>query len=280
MENLYGVIGCPIAHSMSPAIHNDAFKNLKIDAHYGAFHVEPENLKAAIEGIKALGIKGFNVTIPHKIDIIPFLDEVHKTAEIIGAVNTVVNDNGKLIGYNTDGNGYVESLKSNLTKSLTANRFLIIGAGGAARAIYYTLASEGCTQIDLCNRTVEKAEKLVNDCPFEHESRFITIRQAEQELEEYDVIINTTASGLHPNVNEQPISLKMAKEGSIISDIIYNPIETALLKEAKERGLIVHNGVGMFVYQAALAFKLWTGEEPDIKRMKSIVYEKLGGNIC
>lgn len=280
MGDLYGVIGCPIAHSMSPAIHNDAFNDQKINAHYEAFHVEPEHLKDAIQGMKALGIKGINVTIPHKIDITPLLDEVHETANIIGAVNTVVNDNGKLIGYNTDGKGYVASLKPDLIKPVAENRFLIIGAGGAARAIYYTLAAEGCMQIDLCNRTLEKAKELVEGCPFPNESNVMTIQQAEGQLEKYDVIINTTSIGLHPNVSQQPISLKKAKETSIISDIIYNPIQTALLKEAASLNLTVHNGIGMFVHQAALAFELWTGKTPNIQRMEAIVYEKLGGNKC
>jgi shikimate dehydrogenase len=161
MGNLYGVIGCPINHSMSPDIHNDAFKEKKIDGYYHAFHVEPDQLGESVQALKVLGVKGFNVTIPHKISIIPYLDELDVTAKIAGAVNTVVNVNGRLVGHNTDGNGYVDSLTQVLIKPILEQKILIIGAGGASRGIYFTLAHLGCREIDLCNRTVSKAEELI-----------------------------------------------------------------------------------------------------------------------
>jgi shikimate dehydrogenase len=280
MGNLYGVIGCPIKHSMSPDIHNDAFKELKIDGYYHAFHVEPDQLNETVQALKVLGVKGFNVTIPHKVSIIPFLDELDETAKIVGAVNTVVNVNGRLVGYNTDGNGYIESLTKVLTKPISEHRFLIIGSGGAARGIYYTLAHQGCREIDICNRTVSKAEELIKECPFEHTSKALSIETAELQLEDYDIIIQTTAVGMHPNITSKPLSLKNAKHSAVISDIVYNPIKTALLIEAEELGLKVHNGVGMFVYQAVLAFQLWTKQIPAADRMTSIVYDKLGGTSC
>lgn len=280
MGKLYGLIGCPVEHSMSPAIHNDAFQNKNIDGYYHAFHVEPERLEESITALKTLDVKGFNVTIPHKIAIIPFIDELHESAKIAGAVNTVINENGRLIGHNTDGSGYVQSLQEVIEKPLTENKVLIIGAGGAARGIYLSLTHSGCQHIDICNRTVAKADQLISECSFPNKSRSLTLIEAEQHLKEYDIIIQTTAVGLHPNVNEKPLSLQNAKQSAVVSDIIYNPIQTALLKEAEQLGLTVHTGVGMFVHQAALAFELWTGQVPSIKRMTSIVHDKLGGTSC
>ncbi len=280
MGNLYGVIGCPVEHSMSPAIHNDAFREKNMDHHYHAFHVEPDHLKESVQALRVLGVKGFNVTIPHKISIIPFLDELHETAKIAGAVNTVVNDNGRLIGHNTDGNGYVESLKEMLNKSIGDHKILIIGAGGAARGIYFALTHQGCQDIDICNRTVLKAEELISECPFSNNSKAMSVQEAEDVIERYDIIIQTTAVGLHPHVDQKPLSLKKAKKTTIVSDIIYNPIYTALLKEAEAYGLKVHTGVGMFVYQAALAFELWTKQAPSIERMTKIVNDQLGGTSC
>lgn len=280
MGNLYGVIGCPISHSMSPDIHNHAFHVLKIDSHYHAFHIEKEQLSDAVNSLKLLGVKGYNVTIPHKVAIIPYLDELDETARIAGAVNTVVNDDGKLIGYNTDGNGYMQSLLGLLERPINEYNMLIIGAGGAAKGIYYTLAYNGCINLDIANRTITNAEDLINNCPFENNSMAITLEEAELKLEKYDIIIQTTAVGLHPNIDEKPLSLKNAKKSAIVSDIVYNPIKTALLKEAEQSQLTIHNGVGMFVHQAAIAFSLWTGQTPPINEMTDIVYKKLGGKSC
>ncbi|WP_026558673.1 shikimate dehydrogenase [Bacillus sp. J37] len=280
MGNLYGLIGCPVEHSMSPAIHNDAFKEKNMEHHYHAFHVEPEDLKESVKALKLLGVKGFNVTIPHKISIIPFLDELHETAKIAGAVNTVVNDNGRLIGHNTDGNGYVESLKEMINKPISDHKILIIGAGGAARGIFLALIHQGCRDIDISNRTISKAEELIQECPFTNNSNALTIQEAEDVIENYDIIIQTTAVGLHPHIDQKPLSLKNAKKTAIVSDIIYNPIYTALLVEAEELGLTVHTGVGMFVHQAALAFKIWTKQAPSIEKMTKVVYNQLGGTSC
>jgi shikimate dehydrogenase len=280
MGNLYGVIGCPIKHSMSPDIHNDAFKEMNLDGYYHAFHVEPDQLGESVQALKLLGVKGFNITIPHKITIIPFLDELDETAKIVGAVNTVVNVDGRLVGHNTDGNGYMESLTQVLKKPLSEHKILIIGAGGAARGIYYSLAYQGCQEIDLCNRTVLKAEELIKKCPFENKSNALSIEAAEQNLESYDIVIQTTAVGMHPDVTNKPLSLKNAKQTAVVSDIVYNPIKTAFLNEAEELGLTILNGVGMFVYQAVLAFELWTKQKPSAERMSSIVYDKLGGTSC
>jgi shikimate dehydrogenase len=280
MRKLFGLIGCPVHHSMSPLMHNDAFEQTDIDAYYHAFHVEKEHLKDAVQGMKALGIAGFNVTIPHKTAIISFLDEIDEMALQIGAVNTVVNENGRLIGYNTDGEGFVRALREELNIELAGKRILLIGAGGAARGIYFSLARSKAACIDLCNRTVSKAEELINERTISVLSRAYSIHEAQQSLGNYDIIINTTSVGMYPNVEEMPLLLDNLKKGTIVSDIIYNPLETMLLKEAKRCGAITQNGVGMFVYQGALAFEKWTGIFPDTNRMKQIVIQQLGGKTC
>lgn len=278
LKKLYGVIGSPIAHSMSPHIHNDAFKQMDYNAHYHAFHIEPDELEDAVKGMKALGVSGFNVTIPHKEAIIPLLDEVDEAARSIGAVNTVVNRDGVLIGYNTDGKGYVEALKE--VTMLKNKRVLIIGAGGAARAIFYTLAKEGNIQIDLYNRTASKAVELIQEFSLNHLAKGISSKEAVNRMKDYDVVVQTTSVGMFPYTEESPFPLINIKEGAVFSDIIYNPIETRLLRDAKALGAVTQNGVSMFAYQAAFAFEHWTGQLPDTDRMKNIVKVQLGGISC
>ncbi|KMJ60204.1 shikimate dehydrogenase [Bacillus sp. LL01] len=278
MRKLYGVIGAPIAQSMSPLIHNDAFQQLGYNADYHAFHIEPNKLNAAVDGMRALGVSGFNVTIPHKGAIIPLLDEVDEAACRIGAVNTVVNKNGVLVGYNTDGRGYVEALKE--ITPLENKNILIIGAGGAARAIFYTLAQEQGVQIDLYNRTSSKSADLIHEFSLNHLAQSISIDKALEKLEDYDLVVQTTSVGMFPHTEDTPLPLKSIKHGAIFSDIIYNPYETKLLKDAKALGAVTQNGVHMFAYQAALAFEHWTGHLPDTDRMKNLVKEQLGGLSC
>lgn len=278
MKKLFGVIGDPIAHSMSPAMHNDAFSQIGIDGYYHPFRVSPDDLAAAVYGMKAIGVQGFNVTIPHKSAIIPLLDEIDPLAKAIGAVNTVVRENGGWKGYNTDGAGFVRGLRGAYEGPLEDKRVLLIGAGGAARAIYYTLASEKVSQIDIANRTCEKAESLVNSCPYPVTGSVQTTAKAAEKLGEYDIIIQTTSIGMAPNVDASPISMENIKAGTFVSDIIYNPLETTYLREAKKRDARVQNGLKMFVYQGALAFEKWTGHTPDLHRMEEMVCTQLGGS--
>ncbi|GGJ63232.1 shikimate dehydrogenase [Anoxybacillus voinovskiensis] len=280
MKQLYGVIGCPIHHSLSPLMHNDAFQTLGIDAYYHAFHVEKEALADAIRGMKALGVAGINVTIPHKTAVIPLLDEVDEMAKRIGAVNTIVRENDRLIGYNTDGQGFVRALVEETNTTIQGKRILLIGAGGAARGIYFSLATAQAEQIDICNRTKEKAERLLEESDISVNGRAYSLTEAEERLSQYDIIINTTSVGLSPNVDAMPLSLEHVNERTIVSDIIYNPLETKWLKEARKKGAIVQNGVGMFVYQGALAFEKWTGVFPNVERMKQVVIQQLGGKTC
>jgi shikimate dehydrogenase len=277
VDELYGVIGDPIAHSMSPAMHNTAFKDAEIQASYGRLHVSPGELPDAIKGIRALGLRGINVTVPHKTAVIPLLDEVDPLASSIGAVNTIVNRKGKLIGYNTDGLGYVEGLKKVLKGELSSKAILIIGAGGAAKAIYYTLASLGVRKIDLTNRSEQKAIDMIESCSFGVESHYCTLPEAGLNLQQYDVVIQTTSIGMFPKVEESPLIIGALKTGAVFSDIIYNPLQTSFLKQAQQNGAIIQNGMEMFVYQGALAFQKWTGITPNTELMKKVVLKQLGG---
>ncbi len=277
MEKLYGVIGDPISQSMSPSMHNAAFSHHGLTAKYMAFHVTPAGLPSAIEGIRGLGIAGLNVTIPHKVTIMSLLDEIDPLAQKIGAVNTVVNVNGKLIGYNTDGSGYVTSLKEALNeRSLLDQTILLIGAGGAARAIYYSLIEEGVEKVDIANRTTETARNLINS-NVSSSSIAMNLAEAESVVDSYDIIINTTSVGMHPNLDNIPLHLGHIKENTIVSDIIYNPLETKWLLEAKSFGAKTLNGVDMFVFQGALSFEKWTGIYPNIEVMRNVVLKNLGG---
>jgi len=279
MKKLYGVMGDPISHSMSPVMMNDLFDLYEMDAAYVPFHVTSDGLETAVKGLRAIGVAGFNVTVPHKTDIMPFLDEIDPLAKAIGAVNTVKNQEGKLIGYNTDGRGYVRGLKEEIP-SLSGQTVLMIGAGGAARGIYFSMAEAGVKKIDICNRTPSKATELMKTCPFPVETEVFPIEKAEERLGQYDLLIQTTLIGMAPNIEEAPLSLRGIKPASFASDIIYNPLETKFLKEASSAGARTKNGIEMFVYQGALAFEIWTGLFPDTERMKENVLKQLGGYSC
>lgn len=280
MIKLYGVIGDPIAQSMSPVMQGQEFQKLGIQAHYHPFHIKPKDLEDAVKGMKAIGVEGFNITSPHKTAIIPLIDKIDPLAEAIGAVNTVVREDDQFVGYNTDGEGFIKALQADWKEHFTKERVLIIGAGGAAKAIFYTLLSKGIVNIDICNRSVERAEKLILDCPFQGNSTALSLSSAEAELENYDLIIQTTSIGMYPDLLSSPLSLDALRSNTFVSDIIYNPFETAILTEAKQKGAQIQNGVGMFVYQGALAFERWTGIMPNIERMANTVKKQLGGKIC
>jgi shikimate dehydrogenase len=279
VKKLFAVLGDPIGHSMSPVMHNDLFSFYNIDADYLPFQVKEEDLEAAVKGLKAIGVGGFNVTVPHKSKIIPFLDGMDDLAANIGAVNTVVNENGKLIGYNTDGPGFIKGLKR-LMPRIAGQKVLIIGAGGAARAIYLTLAKEEALVVDIANRTIEKARELIKDCPYSVSSSAYSFEEASDLLGNYDLIIQTTLIGMSPKINEQPISLNNLRKQTVVCDIIYNPLETQLIKDAYQKGASIQNGLDMFVYQGALAFEKWTGIFPDVERMRDNVLKQLGGRTC
>ncbi|WP_226656779.1 shikimate dehydrogenase [Pseudalkalibacillus hwajinpoensis] len=281
MGKLYGLIGHPIAHSMSPMMHNGEFKELGLSHHYQAFDLSPEQLEDGVEAMKMLDIQGFNVTIPHKVAIIPLLDEVEQEALDIGAVNTVYKRDGKYIGTNTDGKGYLLSLFTLLKENNLENKkVLVIGAGGAARAVAVSIARAGVLSLTIANRTLEKAENLSSVCNTYTSANAITLQDAEAELHHFDVMINTTSIGMSPHLDRMPLSVERLNAGTVVSDLIYNPLETKWLKLSKQKGAVTDNGISMFVEQGALAFEQWTGVTPDRQRMRNAVLKELGGYSC
>lgn len=281
MKEVYGLLGSPVGHSKSPLIHNDAFAALGIEAVYHAFDVNREKVKEAVDGIRALQIAGCNVTVPHKIAVMEYLDEVDEEAEQIGAVNTIVNQNGKLIGYNTDGRGYVDSLLEETGEDIRDKSILVIGAGGAARGIVTALVRHGIAHLAITNRTKEKATPLLAFAQsMNTPAEMICREEAELNINSFDIIINTTSIGMSPNTGVSPLSLDNLQPGKWVSDLIYNPVETTLLNDAAKKGAFTINGIGMFVNQAALSFEHWTGKRPNRERMRRLVLETLGGKTC
>lgn len=272
---LVGLFGHPVSHSQSPMMHNAAFAQMGLGFAYVAFDVDPADLEDAVRGIRALGLKGINVTIPHKVAIMPMLDEIDPLAKRIGAVNTVVINDGRLIGYNTDGMGYVRSLVEETGIVLDQQIVTMVGAGGAARAVAFTLAEKGVKEIRIMNRSRERAQILA-----EHVGTIVPTKIVEQgdgmdAIADSSLLINTTSIGMLPNVQEMPVPPEWLHNKLTVSDLIYNPLETRLLGEARAIGATVHSGVGMFVNQGALAFELWTGQEAPTEIMREIVLKQL-----
>ncbi|WP_438433253.1 shikimate dehydrogenase [Gorillibacterium sp. sgz500922] len=267
---LYGVFGDPVAHSQSPRMLNRAFAETGLPAVYTAFHVKPSALAEAVQGIRALGLRGVNVTIPHKVDVMAHLDAIDESARSIGAVNTIVNDGGRLTGYNTDGIGYVRSLREETGFEAAGRRIAVLGAGGAARGIVWALAQGGAAEIIILNRTAARAVELAASLSGVSGARVrgFGMEDAPRVLEGASLIVNTTKAGMHPYVGETPLSAELLPNDAIVSDIVYNPRRTLLLEQAEERGCAVHGGLGMFVHQGAYAFELWTGLEAPVEAMR------------
>ncbi|OEF99011.1 shikimate dehydrogenase [Vulcanibacillus modesticaldus] len=272
---LIALIGHPVIHSKSPQMHNVMFEKLGLNYRYIAFDVKKEQLEQAITGIKALNIRGLNVTIPHKVNVMRYLDEISSEAKEIGAVNTIVNQNGILIGYNTDGEGYVRSLIEETGVKLAGKMVLLLGAGGAARAIGVTLSKHSLKEIVIVNRDIEKAKELQRKLGKNIPSSVITTSQIKYFIDKIDIIINTTSVGMYPNTGESLIKQEWISSNHIISDIVYNPIVTQLILDGHQKGAKIHSGLGMFVYQGVIAFEKWTGITPDPRIMRETVLDLL-----
>ncbi|MEO3947832.1 shikimate dehydrogenase [Gorillibacterium sp. CAU 1737] len=276
---LFGVFGDPVAHSQSPRMLNRAFAETGIGGVYVAFHVLPTELPNAVYGIRALGLRGVNVTIPHKVHVMAHLDEVDESARAIGAVNTIVNHEGRLIGYNTDGIGYVRSLREEAGFDPAGKRIVVLGAGGAARGIVWALAREQAAEIVIVNRTAERAVELAESFGEPERVRGCGSDGAEAALAGAELVVNTTRAGMHPDVEESPLTRSLLHPGLLVSDIVYNPRETQLLKDALAAGCRVHGGLGMFVHQGAYAFELWTGAQAPVQAMRDEVEAALAAKI-
>lgn len=248
-------------HTLSPAMHNAAFNALGIDYCYIPFLVHPDYLENAVKAIRALNIIGVNVTVPHKENVMPFLDEINEEASFIGAVNTIVNNNGMLKGYNTDGKGFIQLLiESGI--SIDNKDILIIGAGGASRAISY-YACQKAKNLYIYNRTRERAENLVKD--LKKICKRVSVHESISHIENFHIIINATSVGLKDE-DPSPFNTSLLNSEQIICDIVYK--QTRLLKEASQRGCMVIDGSGMLLWQGILAFELWTGKTPPADIMR------------
>ncbi len=274
-RHLIGLLGTPVKHSKSPIMHNSLFEKYGLKYEYIAFNVAEGDLASAVEGLRALNFAGANVTVPHKVAIIPYLDAISPKAAKIGAVNTIVNKDGRLIGYNTDGDGYLTSLLEETNYKLADKRVLLLGAGGAARAIACAISEQKIASLTILNRDIKKAERLQSKIACNISAEIAIIDKIQEYIGAVDLIINTTTVGMSPGIDKSLVPQQLIRSDQMVSDIIYNPLVTRLLQDANEQGATTHSGLGMFVYQAALAFQKWTGIYPDTDFMRETVLAAL-----
>lgn len=272
-----GIIGDPVDHSLSPVMHNAAFTELKLDFIYVAFPVKREELQVAMTGIRCLKVHGLNVTMPHKIAVITHLDDTDPTALFIGAVNTILNKQGRLVGFNTDGMGAIRALKKNGI-DLKRKKVLLLGAGGAAKAIACSLIKE-VNELTILNRTPAKAKQLAQYLIRAGNNKISgTILSAETfqcALQDTDLLINATSVGMHPDTNQNLIDLRSLRSDLCVMDLVYNPVETKLVRAARSKGAKVVSGIEMLIYQGAASFEIWTNTSAPIDIMKQAVLRKL-----
>lgn len=280
-SKLYCILGNPVRHSMSPHIHNASFKEIGFNGVYVAFEVE--NAVASVQAIRALGIMGASVTIPHKIDVMPVLDEIDDVAEMIGAVNTIVNRDGKLFGLNTDGPGAVKALKDAGVEP-KGKKVVLIGSGGAARAVAFALAAnEKIADITVMGVIKNEMEVLVDRIKEKTGAVAWTVMLSEREdiareaVISADIVINASPVGMHPKEDVTPIPVEWISPETTVFDVVYNPLETKLIEESAKRGCRTVRGVEMFINQAVLQFECWTREKAPEELMRKIVLENLEG---
>lgn len=268
---LVALVGHPVSHSLSPALHNSAFAAQGLDLIYLAFDVTPERLPAAIQGLRALRARGANVTVPHKRAVLPLLDSVDEQAATVGAVNTIVNLDDELRGYNTDIDGFLAALASSWGRGVRQARCLLLGAGGAARAVVAALGREGAAQILIYNRTAGRAVELCHEAAAWSSTpcRPVGKEQLQELGSEIDLIVNATSLGLGGTFKENPLPADIVSARHFVIDLVYGPEKTALLDYASSRGAGVADGREMLVQQAARSYELWTGQRPPVQVMQA-----------
>ena len=266
-----GVIGDPVRHSLSPAIHNAAFRALDLDWVYVGFPVAAGEGAAAVAAMRALGISGLNVTMPHKHDVLAALDELTPTATALQAVNTVHRLGDALHGDNTDGAGFLDALHHDEGFDPTDVRAVVLGAGGAARAVILALAGAGAADVAVVNRTAARAQHAADLAPG------VARLGGEDDLDGADLVVNATSIGMRdtPAAEALPIDPHRLRPGQLVVDLVYHPLRTPLLAAARERGAVPVTGLGMLIHQAAHAFRLWTGEDPPLEVMSATALAKL-----
>jgi shikimate dehydrogenase len=274
-----GLIGDPVEHSLSPFLHNAAFQHLGLDFVYVVFTVTKKHLGNAISGVRSLGFRGLNVTMPHKVSVVQYLDELDETAKNIGSVNTILNQNGKLTGFTTDGIGALKALKFHGADP-SGKKIIVLGAGGASRSVSFTLAKEA-RELVILNRTLMKAQKLVGDLSAHLGPRAkvrageLNSRNISKELMDADVLVNATSVGMHPQESLSPVTASLLRSDLVVFDLVYEPIETKLLVDAKRKGAMTVDGLSMLVFQGAVSFEIWTGVKAPVEVMMNAAVEEL-----
>lgn len=274
---LIGLLGYPLKHSRSPHMHNTAFEALNLDYVYMAFEVQDGLVKEGLDALKVLNARGCNVTMPHKQKVVKLLDEVSEDAKIIGSVNTVLNDNGRLIGYNTDGRGFVKALKEQGI-DFQGKKIVMVGSGGAARAVAIQLAFDGAGEIVMMNRTLSKAEEImdiINKNIQTSKGRALDIDEVvmKEELKDATILIDCTSLGMKSTIDQSIISTPDTLHKDLfVADIVYDPLKTKFLSIAEEAGCKTMNGINMMIYQGALAFNIWTGEDMPVDYIKDALF--------
>jgi len=278
---LCAVIGDPVEHSLSPQIHNAAFRAAGVDLVYTAFHVRTGDLPRALDGVRALGIRGLSVTIPHKMDILPLLDEIEPSAAHVGSVNTVVNDDGRLKGFSSDGTGAVRAFQS-LGVDPSGRNVLLLGSGGAARAIAFALAGlRPKPRLTILGIVDSEVGRLASDLSTKGGMRVRSDRPTPSVLargvREAEIIVHATPVGMAPNVSESLVPEGLLRSDQVVFDAVYTPLRTRLLEIAERAGARTIPGLGMFVHQAAVQFELWTGRPAPVEVMNDVVVRSLAG---
>lgn len=281
---IIGLLGNPIGHSVSPLIQNMAFEKMGLNYIYMPFELRDDQLERALCSFDCFRIAGANVTVPYKTEVMRYLDRIDKKAELIGAVNVISCEDGILIGYNTDGDGFIRSLKENAGIDPKGLNALIIGSGGAARAIAFSLVMKGASRVYISNRTYERAAKLADSINSMSKGKAVPIHLSHDDLKDAsvrsDIIVNATTVGMCPNTEARPIPSDIISRDQIVCDAVYNPLMTGILKDAADKGCDVLTGLGMLIYQAIESFRIWTGMEPDYEELYEVAYESLTAGSC
>lgn len=276
---LTGIIGYPLRYTLSPVLHNAAFQHLGLNWCYVPLPVERPFLHQALEGVRALNFVGINVTMPYKEEVIQFLDEIASYARVVGAVNTIHVKGHRLIGYNTDGRGFLASLQRDAKFDPKGENVLIVGAGGAARSVAVSLALAGASYIAIVNRTLRRARSLSRLLRENFPSCEVEAMDFEADLSRVflkaELVINATPVGMDPKSGKLPFPIELLNPKHLVCDLIYRPRETLLLKMAKEKGARTLGGLGMLLHQGAAAFEIWTNLEPPIEVMRKALEEAL-----
>ncbi len=272
---LVGVIGNPVKHSLSPVILNAAFREAKINWVYTAFETPEEKLADAIGGIRALGIAGLSVTMPHKAKVCSLLDEISDSAQSLGAVNCIVNDAGNLKGHNTDGDGFLDAVKHDAGLDVTGKKVLVIGSGGSARSIIYSLGKAEAREIAVINRTKNKALDALELAG--SVGRYVEENEISKVVSEADLVINATPVGMSDTegTSSFPLEPNLLTKGQLAVDLIYHPIATPWMEALRDREVEVHGGLSMLIFQAAKAFKLWTGKDAPVEAMRKAALDEI-----